>query len=76
MVNETLGGTMNETTLEEWKEEMTQNVDQFFLMIMGFIIYCKYFCFNTKELLRRNISWQFWDNFAYISIKTYVVGTL
>ena len=38
-----LDGKLNETIvgLEAWKTEIGDNVDQFFLLLMGFIIYCK-----------------------------------
>ena len=43
-----LGKTLNDTIadLEKWKTEMSNNVDQFFLLLMGFIIYCKLWNFK------------------------------
>lgn len=36
---ESLNGSLAE--FENWKSEINKNVDQFFLLIMGFIVYCK-----------------------------------
>ena len=43
---------MNETisALVTWKEETAQNMNHFYLVIMGILVYCKYYFLNFLKI--------------------------